>query len=326
MNSIDAALIEARNPETTPERLQKLSEWKLRAEREELRQLIASNPNVNDGLLWQLASDYPQEVIVNPRFQLLLLSAEPLLEDVDLLSLCTMALAVGNETPPAVKFELRTRFEELYSQYSQLVEIERREEWAYGRRVVLTADDYSGRVPFDITLEVELEALMVGGASVWLESGGYKDSFSENWLASLLDGLRCKSIEQLFESFGCQQELFDIPMKNPDRETIKINASSVNEMVGVDDCAVVFSATGEKLFNVRVFYWANENAMPAFNEEGCLDVSVHQHVGGDFVGHVRGSNDDLGDLEPLWGWEPVHLSLNIPKDSWEQWLSEWILD
>ena len=43
-------------------------------------------------------------------------------------------------------------------------------------------------------------------------------------------------------------------------------------------------------------------------------------------GVSRGSNDDLGLLEPLWGWEPVSLAPEIPKSSWEKWLSAWIMD
>lgn len=33
----------------------------------------------------------------------------------------------------------------------------------------------------------------------------------------------------------------------------------------------------------------------------------------------------LGYRTFVGGCEPVNLSPNIPKDSWEQWLSEWIL-
>lgn len=87
MKEINAALIEAADPSTSPERLGRLSSWPDLEERKQLRQILAANPNIESSLLWELAADYPLQVVNNERFKLLCLSAEPWWEDCESLAL-----------------------------------------------------------------------------------------------------------------------------------------------------------------------------------------------------------------------------------------------
>ena len=96
---IDNALSEASNPQTEPERLQELSEWELRDERARLRQAISANPNCDETLLLELAAEYPDEVVANPRFQLLLISDEPWWEHAEPLSMLRLLAALGDTAP-----------------------------------------------------------------------------------------------------------------------------------------------------------------------------------------------------------------------------------
>jgi hypothetical protein len=102
---IEKALIEARSPQTNPERLQALSEWKRRNERTQLRQAIAANPNSEEGLLLELAADYPNEVMANPRFQLLLLSDECWWEDVEPISMLRLLAYLGANAPEYARLD-----------------------------------------------------------------------------------------------------------------------------------------------------------------------------------------------------------------------------
>ena len=109
-SSIDLLLIEASDPSTRPERLRELSEWEQPEYHARLRQSIAANPNPNadDDLLRNLATDHPREVVANPRFQLLQLSGEAYWEEWDLLSLCSLTLAAGNDSPPCLKAAMKS--------------------------------------------------------------------------------------------------------------------------------------------------------------------------------------------------------------------------
>lgn len=84
---IDAALIEAADPSTSPERLGQLNCWMNPEEGKRLRATLASNPNIETSLLWELAREYPLQVVNNEQFKLLCLSAEPWWEDCESLAL-----------------------------------------------------------------------------------------------------------------------------------------------------------------------------------------------------------------------------------------------
>lgn len=65
-----AELLEAENPETSPERLRQLSAHKS----PKVRAAVASNPQIDSQLLLSLLSSYPSEVAQNPALSLLLLT------------------------------------------------------------------------------------------------------------------------------------------------------------------------------------------------------------------------------------------------------------
>lgn len=327
-STFDAALIEAGDPATGPERLRQLSERKRRHERAQLRQTIAANPNADEDLLLALGADYPKEVISNPRFHLLELSGKAWWENCDLRSLCSLALAAGKDTPAFLKSALRSQLEEVYNHYSEYVSVKRRETWCFRRSVEVLADESGGLAPFDIDLDIELSVLMEGRHNPCLEIGDNAADFSHDWVSSLLRSLQNECIGSLFEAFGTEEDPyhFDIAMEDEAGESIAI--TTTNSEIDIKECSVILRATSQALFGVRVFYLNDDDAMPSFDfEENALAVPVSDqaHVDSADEGTSRDSNDDLGDLEPLWGWEPVVLAPEIPEASWEQWLSAWIM-
>lgn len=104
-NSIETALVEASNPKTDPERLQTLSQWKQKHERSQLWQALAANPNSEEGLLLEIAAEYPHEVIENPRFQLLLISDQSWWEDVEPISMLRLLAALGATAPRQARLD-----------------------------------------------------------------------------------------------------------------------------------------------------------------------------------------------------------------------------
>lgn len=98
-DSFETAIIEAVSPKTDPKRLQALSHWEQKDERSRLRQALASNPNSEEGLLLEVAGEYPDEVIENPRFQLLLLGGETWWENVRPISMLRLLVALGPTAP-----------------------------------------------------------------------------------------------------------------------------------------------------------------------------------------------------------------------------------
>lgn len=318
---IEQLLVEASNPATNPERLRELSEQYL--ERDRLRRAVAANPNADDDLLCSLASDYPREVVGNPRFQLLQLSGEAWWEEWDMRSLCSLTLAAGNDASAYLKTAIKSRFERIHGDYSEYVSIVRRETWCYARDVELLASDSAGETPFDIELRIELEVVMEGRYdSACLNANESADDFSRGWVSALLQSLRNEDIESLFEVFAPWSEETDITVEDEVDESIVI--STTNADIEIKDRSVILRATGEKLFDVHVFYLNNNEALPSFGD-GELQVPIFEHIGnGDSEGLSRGSNDDLGILEPLWGWEPVVLAPEIPKGLWVEWISDLI--
>jgi len=322
--TLESALVEAGKPSTSPKRLRELSLRKRKNERNQLRPVIAANPNVEEDLLLELAADHPKEVIGNPRFNLLELSGESWWEDCELHSLCSLALAAGKDAPPFLKAVLRSLFQRLYDEYSEMVSVKNRETWCYQRSVEIGANSLDGdQPPFDIFLGVELCALMEGEDSPWLEIGDGADGFGRDWICSLLRSLRSECIESLFWVFG-RDPGEDIAMQDAISESVEL--SSPNEKVRIHNLSVLNKEAGQLLFTARVYYQCSFDGEPKTSfEDGVLSIPVSNHAGGDGEGVSRGSGCDLGDLEPLWGWEPVALAPDIPEATWAEWLSAWIM-
>ena len=165
---------------------------------------------------------------------------------------------------------------------------------------------------------------MEGVHDPWLEvkrDPWVEISFDRDWLCSLLGSLRDECIVSLFEAFG-QDPSEDLVVE--DEVSEKTEIASPNPEIRIDGLSVLMNKTGRVIFDVHAFYLADEDAEHSF-EDGVLRVPVSEHVGGDIEGLCRGSKDDLGDLESLWGWEPVALAPGIPEATWEEWLSAWIM-
>ena len=323
-STLESALIEAGNPSTTPKRLRDLSMRRRKKERNQLRAVIAANPNTEEDLLLELAAGYPKEVIGNPRFQLLQLSGEAWWENCSLHSLCSLALATGKDGPSFLKAGLRSLFQQLYDEYSEMVSVRQREDWCYQRSIEIDANSLDcNRPPFDISLDVELCALMEGEDNPWLEIGGWADSFGRDWVCSLMKSLRNECIVSLFDVFG-RDPGENIVMQDAISETAVL--STMNEKVRIDDLSVLNKETDQLIFTAHVYYECSFDEEPkTLFEDRVLNISVSEHAGGDVEGVSRGSSDDLGDLEPLWGWEPAFLAPEIRSLIWEEWLSAWIM-
>lgn len=325
-NALESALIEASNPSTSPERLRALSLRKRKNERNQLRPVIAANPNAEEDLLLELAADHPKEVIGNPRFKLLELAGEVWWENCELHSLCSLALAAGEGAPPFLKLALRSLFQQIYDQYRKLVSIERKETWLYERRVEICAYEFDGeKPPFNIYLDVDLGVLMEGSSRPFLEIGDSADGFGRDWICMLVRSLHHKCIESVFDVFG-QKDFLDnyIAMEDAIGESIELD--SPNEEVRIDGFSVLNKETGQLLFSANV-YWGGhcDDEPPTRFEDGVLSVPVSECSDCTVEGFSRGSSDDLGDLEPLWGWEPPFLAPGIHAYNWEDWLSGWMM-
>lgn len=323
-STLESALTEAGNPSTSPKRLRELSLRKRKNERNQLRAVIAANPNAEEDLLLELAADHPKEVIGNPRFQLLQLSGEAWWENCNLNSLCSLALATGKDTASCLRASIKSRFEEVRDYYSEYVSIVRRESWRYGRNVEVLASHSNGHAPLDIDLVVELEVTLEGRNDMaCLEMHEDASCFSRDWLLLLLQSLKNQDVESLFEVFApWENEALDIVVEDQVEELISI--STANTEIDIKGNSVFLKATGKKLFDIHVFYVNDKESLPGFSN-GELQVPIFEHIASDYAGLTRGSTDDLGDLEPLWGWEPVVLAPEITESTWEEWLSAWIM-
>lgn len=323
-SAFESALIEAGNPSTSPKRLRELSLRRRKNERNQLRPVIAANPNADEDLLLELAADHPKEVMGNPRFKLLQLSGEAWWENCELQSLCSLALAAGKDAAPCLKTAMKSGFEEIRDYYSEYVSIVRRESWRYGRNIEILASETDGHASFDIDLTVELEVTLEGrNDTACLETHENASCFSRDWLFSLLQSLKNEDIESLFEVFApWGSEALDIVVEDEVEQSIGI--STANAEIGIKGTSVLLKATGKKLFDVHVFYLNDKESLPSFSD-GELQVPIFEHIGSDYAGLTRGCGDDLGDLESLWGWQPAFLAPEISASTWEEWLSAWIM-
>lgn len=102
---IDAAIVEAADSSTSAKRLRELSEWADAEERNRIRETLATNPNIDNALLWELATDHPSQVVDNPQFRLLLLGSEPWWEDCDSQAL-TQLLALRKDVSDSARIHL----------------------------------------------------------------------------------------------------------------------------------------------------------------------------------------------------------------------------
>jgi len=125
-DSFETAIIEAASPKTDPQRLHVLSQWKHKDERSRLRQALASNPNSEEGLLMELAGEYPDEVIENPRFQLLLLGDETWWENVQPISMLRLLAALGPTAPKQARLDF---FDELGCRLADTDPLDMNMEW-----------------------------------------------------------------------------------------------------------------------------------------------------------------------------------------------------
>lgn len=87
--STELARIIARNVNTAPELLSKLSI----STDKETRLGIVSNPNTPTDILWQLGKEFPDKLLENPVFSLLLLENPNLADEIPHGTMCSLLLA-----------------------------------------------------------------------------------------------------------------------------------------------------------------------------------------------------------------------------------------
>jgi hypothetical protein len=205
-------------------------------------------------------------VVANLRFQLLQLSGEAYWEEWDLLSLCSLTLAAGNDSPPCLKAAMKSRFEEIHDYYSEYVSIVHREGWRYYRNIEILASESDGRAPFDINLMIELEITLEGRNDMaCLEINEDANCFSRDWLFPLLKSLKNEDIESLFEVFApWGNEDLDIAVEDEVEESISI--STTNAEIDIKGNSALLRVTGKRLFDIHVFYLNKEESLPSFRE------------------------------------------------------------
>ncbi len=75
-DNIDSVLVETANSAKKAERLLQFSKCANSEERKKVLCIIADNPDIEASLLYELAREYPNEVLENPRFKLLQVSGK----------------------------------------------------------------------------------------------------------------------------------------------------------------------------------------------------------------------------------------------------------
>lgn len=84
--SIELTRVVARNVNSEPELLRDLAV----SEDAEVRQGVAGNPNTPTDILWKLGEEFPEELLENPLFSLLLLENPNLFEEIPCETLCNL--------------------------------------------------------------------------------------------------------------------------------------------------------------------------------------------------------------------------------------------
>ena len=93
--------------------------------------------------------------------------------------------------------------------------------------------------------------------------------------------------------------------------------------VVVDDLWIQ-NQLGEQLFRINAYYssTSDDDDEPIVLQGDTLLVPIQNHVDStvDSTRFELCSLDELGELLPMWGWEPSVIAAEVPKGSWSEWL------
>lgn len=314
---------EASAPTTDPSRLKELSS------NMSLAPLIAANPSCPLHILSRLAPLRPLEVLSNPIVESWLSNQNRDQDDfLDLHALISLLLAQGVAAPVFLVQCVRNRLTQALEDVYPSIDVIRGETWSYERN--LSESDFKDHQLQEMGLEgidigIKLEIEMSGNDIASLDLSCLAEEKGYQGLLSLLQSLSNSSPELLFDVAGSFDEL-DLVMNKEMQARVSIE--SFTDDVVVDDLWIK-NPLGEQLFRINAYYsstWDDDE--PIELQENTLLVPIQNHVNStvDFTRFELCSLDELGELLPMWGWEPSVIAADVPKESWSEWLLRQLFD
>jgi len=310
--------LEASSPTTDPARLKELSN------NMSLAPLIAANPSCPLHILRRLAPLRPLEVLSNPIVESWLSNQDSDQDDfLDLRAMISLLLAQGVAAPAFLAHSVRSKFTQALEDVCPNLDVVSGETWSYERS--LSESDFEdhqlqemglGGINIGIRLEIE----MSGNDIASLDLSCLAEEKGRQGLLSLLQSLRSSSPEMLFDVAGSFDEL-DLGMNKEMQARVSIE--SFTDDVVVDDLWIK-NQLGEQLFRINAYYssmWDDDDE-PIELRGDTLLVPIQNHVDStvDSTRFELCSLDELGELLPMWGWEPSVIASDVPKESWSEWL------
>jgi hypothetical protein len=315
---------EASDPITDPSRLKELSS------NTSLVSLISANPSCPLHILSRLAPLHPLEVLSNPIVESWL-SNQNCDHDhfLDLRAMISLLLAQGVAAPGFLVHCVRNRFTQSLEDVCPNIDVIRGETWSYERN--LSESDFEDHQLQEMGLEginigIKLEIEMSGNDIASLDLSCLAEEKGYQGLLSLLQSLSNSSPELLFDVAGSFDEL-DLVMNKEMQARVSIE--SFTDDVVIDDLWIK-NPLGEQLFRINAYYsstWDDDDE-PIELQENTLLVPIQNHVNStvDFTRFELCSLDELGELLPMWGWEPSVIAADVPKESWSEWLLRQLFD
>lgn len=295
---IENALIEASNPETNPERLQKLSQWKQENECNRLRQTIAANPNCDESLLFRLAAEYTREVIDNPRFQLLQISEEPWWEDCELISLLMLLAEMGPNAPRRMRGDF---FKLLGAELISTDQLAMNKEWHMGFSQDITIE-WSPSPPDDVEEDDP-------------DEGEEADQAQESWVDGADAG---ESQQQDFSiDFSCVVEENFWFLTPP---------ASLDDPVGCLEALIAVNSREELLAVLEKHGWEEEyDSTPGGQGYWAIESLTPELVDWDFDANLFGDGSGIVQVTDPSG--KIHeISIEAPDDCGHEYLNPTLED
>jgi hypothetical protein len=309
---------EASEPTTDPSRLKELSS------NISLAPLVAANPSCPLHTLSRLAPLRPLEVLSNPIVESWLSNQNRDQDDfLDLRAMISLLLAQGVAAPVFLVHCVRNRFTQALEDVYPSIDVIRGETWSYERN--LSGTDFKdpqlqemGLEGIDIGIKLEIE--MSGNGIASLDLSCLAEEKGCQGLLLLLQSLRNSSPELLFDVAGSFDEL-DLVMDNEIQARVSIESFTDDAVV---DGLWIKKPMGEQLFRINAYYssaWDDDDE-PIELQGDTLLVPIQNHVDStvDSTRFELCSLDELGELLPMWSWEPCVIAADVPKESWSEWL------
>jgi hypothetical protein len=309
---------EASAPTTDPSRLQELSS------NMSLIPLIAANPSCPLHILSRLAPLRPLEVLSNPIVESWLSDQNCDQDDfLDLHAMISLLLAKGVAAPRFLVHCVRSRFNQALEDVYPNIDVIRGETWSYERN--LSESDFEDHQLQEMGLEgiyigIKLEIEMSGNDIASLDLSCLAEEKGYQGFLPLFLSLRNSSPKLLFNVAGSFDEL-DLVMTKEMQERVSIE--SFTDDVVVDDLWIK-NQLGEQLFRINAYYssTSDDDDELIVLQGDTLLVPIQKHVDStvDSTRFELCSLDELGELLPVWGWEPSVIAAEVPIESWSEWL------